>query len=347
MSPTDRCFASHLEPSMTRRPSHSTNLAVMECSLQWHRGYILHIDNHDLERLLNKEVYLVAADAVIHTHCLALLPPLFDFGPLPSCPHGSLSLSASPLSHFSLCRISRFDDPKNRLFHVHLISLFSHFLMFFCTHIVLIVVAEHAAQTQHKVIADWAWPTECQRSASYMEFATMSFTHVTIHNSSPKAHTMHFTPSTSGCLNWISWLTPADLSYSKFQIVVVTNATWQLWPKTPCTWQHFRFTVYNTHTRHHSISRKKHTPPFQTSHPSISLRTSLYRPDVLSLSLGGTTPSSHLTLPRLRTSQLTSQTVHRSPCISHPWLATRLSFQVSPRTAHTSRLSLIPVSMCD
>ena len=88
----------------------------------------------------------MAADAVIHTHCLALLPPLFDFGPLPSCPHGSLSLSPSPLNHFSLCRISRFDDPKDRLFHVHLISLFSHFSMFFFTHIPLIVVAEHHAQ---------------------------------------------------------------------------------------------------------------------------------------------------------------------------------------------------------
>ena len=170
-----------------------------------------------------------------------------------------------------------------------------------------------------------------------MKFATASFTHVTIHNSSSKAHTLHFTLSTSGSLNWTSWLTLAKLSYSKFHFVVATNATWQLSPKTPCTWQHLRFTLYTIHSRYNSISKKTHSLLRSLTQASVPELHITYLTSYHS-HLECTTPSTHLTPPRLRTSEFTSLTSHCSLCISHPCLATRLFLQVSPRTAHTFRL---------
>ena len=98
-------------------------------------------------------------------------------------------------------------------------------------------------------------------------------------------------------------------------------------------------------TTHKRVTTLAHSPCRPLTETSVS---ELHTTDLTSYNLHWecTTPSSHLTPPRLRTSQLTSQTSHRSPCISHTWLATRLPFQVSPRTAHTSRLSLIPLPMC-
>ena len=76
----------------------------------------------------------------------ALLLPLFEFGPFPSCPHFSLTPCPSLLNHYSMCRICRLDEPNDRLFscspYISILSL----SMFSSTHIALIVVAEHSAQ---------------------------------------------------------------------------------------------------------------------------------------------------------------------------------------------------------
>ena len=179
-----------------------------------------------------------------------------------------------------------------------------------------------------------------------MEFATASFTHVTIHNSSSKAHTLHFTLSTSGSLNWTSWLTLAKLSYSKFHFVVATNATWQLSPKTPCTWQHLRFTLYTTHSRYNSIS-KKNTLPSQISHSSISSGTPHHRLDVLSFSFGMhnsiyTPDASKTSHFRIHIAYLSLFALHLSPLPRN----STLSSSVTSHCSHLPPVTIpVPVSL--
>ena len=99
--------------------------------------------------------------------------------------------------------------------------------------------------------------------------------------------------------------------------------------------------MYNTQTRHNSISKKAHSPCRPLTETSVP---ELHTTDLTSYNLHWecTTPSSHLTPPRLRASLLTSQTSHRSPCISplarDPALFSRVTSHCShlPPVADTS-----------
>ena len=66
----------------------------------------------------------------------ALLLPLFEFGPFPSCPHFSLTPCPSLLNHYSMCRICRLDEPNDRLFsrspYISILSLLDVFLHTHC-----------------------------------------------------------------------------------------------------------------------------------------------------------------------------------------------------------------------
>ena len=174
----------------------------------------------------------------------ALLLPLFEFGPFPSCPHVSLTPCPSLLNHYSMCRICRLDEPNDRLFscspYISVLSL----SMFSSTHIALIVVAEHSAQELNTLGHCWLCWTKRRPAIRIIHEVCNRVVHP-CHNSQLLLQSPHLALHTKHI-----WVSQQDIMAHASQafildshFVVPTNATWQLSPKTPCTWQHLRFTL--------------------------------------------------------------------------------------------------------